>query len=142
MILVDANLLIYAKIAEMPDHERSRRWLDDRLNGSGSVGLPWQSLLAFVRITSNRKLFSHPLPVKEAWRQVEEWIDCAPAWTPTESAKHQELLATLISSDLKPNDIPDANLAAIAIGHGLELCTTDSGFARFNGLRWRNPLKN
>ncbi len=140
MILVDANILIYAKIAEMPNHEVARRWLDQSINGTSPVGLPWQSLLAFVRITTNHRVFPKPMSVSRAWAQVEEWLACPTVWTPTEGASHARLLATLMTDDLKFGDVPDANLAALAIENGLELCTADAGFARFVGLRWRNPL--
>ena len=71
MILVDANLLVYAHVASFPQHERARTWLDDRINAAAPVGLPWPSLLAFVRIVSNPRIFDRPAAVSTAWLQVE-----------------------------------------------------------------------
>ncbi len=71
MKLIDANLLIYAHIEEMPLHERSHQWLDQQLNDSPRVALPWASLLAFVRLVSNPRIFDRSVPVSAAWNQVE-----------------------------------------------------------------------
>ena len=75
MILVDANLLVYARVEDFPQHRAAHAWLDQQLNGRTGVGLPWQSLLAFVRLTSNPRIFARPLSLGEAWTQVEEWLD-------------------------------------------------------------------
>jgi len=141
MILVDANLLLYAKIRDFPQHEAARTWLEERLNDVVGVGLPWQSLMAFVRLASNPRIFQHPLPASEAWLQVEEWLACPPAWTPEPTEKHGEILASLIPSiGNRPNLLPDAHLAALAMEYGLTLCSNDADFGRFEGLRWKNPL--
>jgi toxin-antitoxin system PIN domain toxin len=141
VILVDANILLYARVAGFSQHEPARAWLDDKLNGAPRVGLPWQSLLAFVRLASNPRVFERPLNAAEAWSQAEEWLACPPAWTPVPTEKHGEVLATLIPAvGNRPNLLPDANLAALALEHGLILCSTDADFARFPGLRWQNPL--
>jgi uncharacterized protein len=92
VILVDANLLIYARSATSPDHAAARTWLDSRLNGSAPVGLSWPSLLAFVRITTNPRIYPQPLAMDAAWRQVEEWLDCEPAWIPAPAERHRALL--------------------------------------------------
>ena len=82
MILVDANLLMYAANGAAPEHDRARSWLDDRLNGSARVGLPWPSLLAFVRLATNPVVVRTPASTADAWQQVEEWLGCEPAWRP------------------------------------------------------------
>lgn len=141
MILVDANLLIYAHVASMPQHGPARRWLDDRLNGSAPVGLPWPSLLAFVRIITNPRAFERPAPIGDAWRQVTAWLACDSVWIPAPGERHAELLGGLFRpSSMRANLVPDAHLAALAIEHGLVLCSSDGDFARFPGLRWENPL--
>jgi hypothetical protein len=142
VILVDANLLTYARSAASPDHAAARSWLDTRLNGTAAVGLPWPSLLAFVRVTSNPRIHPRPLAVGEAWRQVEAWLDCPPVWIPTATERHRAVLAPLVTQAGSRSDlVPDAHLAALAIEHGLILCSTDGDFARFPGLRWENPLR-
>ena len=141
MILIDANLLIYAHVNTFPQHAAARGWLDGRLSGTASVGLPWPSLLAFIRLVTNPRIFEHPETIDKAWQQVEEWLDCLPVWIPQPTERHREALKTLlIDQSLRANLIPDAHLAALAIEHGLILCSTDGDFGRFPGLRWENPL--
>lgn len=142
MILVDANLLIYAHAGAFPQHIAAREWLDERINGTAPVGLPWPSLLAFVRIVSNPRIFSRPSSITTAWRQVESWLAMDSVWIPLPTERHREILAPLMkSAEGRANLVPDADLAALAIEHGLVLCSTDGDFARFDGLEWRNPLK-
>ena len=140
MILLDGNLLIYAKVESFPQHATARRWLDGKLNGTTGVGLPWPSLLAFVRVVSNPRVFDRPCSVVEAWAQVETWLELPTAWTPEPTDRHRGILDTLIPNAGKANLIPDAHLAALAMEYGLILQTTDRDFARFQGLRWENPL--
>lgn len=141
MILVDANLLLYAANRRAPEHERARAWLDDRLNGSVAVGLPWASLLAFIRLATNPAILQHPASTAEAWRQVEEWLACEPAWTPLPGDAHRGIVGALLKAPwMTSRLVPDAHLAALAIEHGLTLASTDGDFARFPGLKWENPL--
>lgn len=141
MILVDANVLVYAYVRDFEQHARARAWLDARLSGAGRVGLPWPSLLAFLRLVTNPRLFPRPASTRQAWRQVEDWLDCEPAWIPTPTERHREVLAELLAgSGVRANLVPDAHLAALAIEHGLTLVSTDGDFARFPGLRFENPL--
>jgi len=142
VILVDANLLLYARHARFDEHPRARQWLEDHLNGTTQVGLPWQSLMAFLRVSINPRVFEKPLTVAAAWRQVEEWLGCEPVWTPTPSDSHAAVLGRLLKDvAMTPNLVADAHLAALAIEHGLTLCSADGDFARFGGLRWSNPLR-
>ncbi len=143
MILVDANLLVYAHVRGFPQHGRARDWLDDQLTGTARVGLPWPSLLAFVRLVSNPRVFERPEPIADAWRQVEEWLSAGSAWIPTPTSRHREVLAPLlVESADRSNLVPDAHLAALAIEHGLALASTDGDFARFASLRWVNPIQH
>lgn len=141
MILVDANLLVYARVSSMPQHAAARVWLQERLNGSAPVGLPWSSLLSFVRLVTNPRVFERPERVPDAWHQVEEWLDCACVCVPVPTDRHREVLGGLLrDAAMRANLVPDAHLAALAIEHGLTLCSSDGDFARFPGLRWENPL--
>ena len=125
----------------LPEHERAREWLDGRLNDAPRVGLPWPSLLAFVRLVSNPRIFQRPERVTRAWLQVERWLDVDNAWVPTPTERHAEILARLLQETGEKADlVPDAHLAALAVEHGLTLCSTDGDFARFSDLDWRNPL--
>jgi toxin-antitoxin system PIN domain toxin len=111
------------------------------LNGTTRVGLPWESIVAFVRLVSNPRVFERPATVAAAWGQVGEWLDLGPVWIPRPTPEHRAILGALLGEAPRgANLVPDAHLAAIAIGHGLELCSTDGDFARFGNLRWTNPL--
>jgi uncharacterized protein len=140
-MLVDANLLLYAVDAESRFHTRARDWLAQQLNGERRVGLPWQSLGAFLRIVTRPGISKRPLEPDAAWEQIEDWLACDVAWVPTPTARHPEILGELITRyQLRGNLIPDAQLAALAIEHGVEVCSADTDFARFTALRWVNPL--
>jgi uncharacterized protein len=141
VILVDANILIYAHVSSFPLHRAAHDWLDQQLNGSTRVGLPWISLLAFLRLVTNPRVFEHPEPMLAAWEQVRAWLSCETAWTPQPTERHADLLSDFLAlPGIYGNLVPDAHLAALAVEHGLTLCSTDGDFARFRGLRWQNPL--
>lgn len=141
MILIDANLLIYAHVKSVPQHLPARDWLDAQLSGPTPVGLPWPSLLGFLRIITNPRVFQRPEPVGEAWHQVNAWLDAEVTWIPQPTERHREVLGTLLTeANVHANLVPDAHLAALAIEHGLLLCSTDGDFGRFSELRWQNPL--
>lgn len=142
MIAIDANLLVYAHVTSYSQHEAARTWLEDQLLRAPRVALPWASLLAFIRLVTNPRLFTEPESIGNAWAQVTAWLDAGPVWTPAPTARHRDALgACLAQPGLRANDVPDAHLAALAIEHGLRLATSDSGFARFSGLQWFNPLQ-
>ena len=141
MILVDANILIYAHVNSFAQHDAARFWLDRQLNGVPRVGLPWPSLVAFLRLVTNPRVFEHPEPIADAWAQVLAWLACEMAWVPQPTERHAELLGAFLAlPGVHGNLVPDAQLATLALEHGLTLCSTDGDFARFPGLAWRNPL--
>jgi toxin-antitoxin system PIN domain toxin len=92
MILVDANLLVYAHVRSFQQHEKAHAWLDSQFNGNSRVGLPWQSLLAFLRIVTNPRIFQMAETISDAWKQVEEWLDCEAAWIPEPTERHRDVL--------------------------------------------------
>ncbi len=140
-MLVDANLLLYARDASSPFHERARDWLSAQLNGPVRVGLPWVSMVAFVRISTHARVFERPLTPAEAWGQVDDWLEAPAAWIPVATHAHRDVLGTLVRRyELRGNLISDAHLAALAIEHGLTLCSADTDFARFSELRWVDPV--
>jgi len=141
VILVDANLLIYAYSSNFAQHATARDWFDSQINGLTRVGLPWASLLAFLRVITNPRIFPRPLPMAKAWDQVSGWLACETVWVPAPTERHAGVLATLLAQPgVHGNLVPDAHLAALAIEHGLTLCSADGDFARFSSLRWINPL--
>jgi toxin-antitoxin system PIN domain toxin len=140
LILVDANLLVYAHSKRAPNHGRARDWLDAQLSGRRRVGLPWESVLAFVRLISNPRVHPHPQPIADAWAQVGDWLSAPPAWIPLPTDRHLDVLTDLVPAVGRSELLPDAHLAALAIEHGLVLASADRDFARFDNLRWMNPL--
>ncbi len=141
MILVDVNLLIYATIPAFPQHEKTRDWLDRQLSGSSPVGLPWESTLGYLRVVTHARLFTPQVSTSVAWSRVTDWLAADPAWVPRPTERHAEVLGTLLAlPGIVGNLVPDAHLAALAIEHGLTLCSSDGDFARFPGLRWENPI--
>lgn len=141
MILVDVNILVYATFDDLPHHATAREWLDAQINGPALVGIPWESLLGFLRIATNPRTLVRPLPTATAWSQIETWLSSETVWLPQPTARHAEVLGTLLTQPgVHGNLTPDAHLAALAIEHGLILCSTDGDFARFPGLKWMNPL--
>ena len=142
MILVDANLLLYAVNADAPEHAPSKAWLDGALSGATRVGVAWPSLLAFVRLSSNPVVVRHPQTPAAAWGQVRAWLSADVAWIPSPGDRHADILGSLITMPMMSSRlVADAHLAALAIEHGLTLCSTDGDFARFPGLKWENPLR-
>ena len=141
MILVDTNLLLYASVGGTTHHERTKRWLDEQFDRESRIGLPWHSLLGFVRVASNTRAYTHAASVEEAWRQVRGWLSAINVWIPQPTERHAEIIEEIfVSVRIGTQDVMDAHLAALAIEHGLILCSADRDFARYPALRWFNPL--
>jgi uncharacterized protein len=141
MILVDANLLLYANDAGSPSYDASRHWLQTALAGSQFVRFAWLTLWAFLRISTNPRVFERPLSMLEAEDLVSSWLAQPVAGILEPGDRHWEVLRRLAQSGQTVGPlVMDAAVAAIAIEHGAILHTTDRDFARFPGLRWINPL--
>lgn len=140
-MLVDANLLLFAVHRGSAFHTAARDWLSEQLNGSRRVGLPWQSLAAFLRMATHPRAFERPLDPAAAWERVGDWLGAGVAWIPEPGERHVQILGELIlRHQLRGNLIPDAQLAALALEHGLTVYSADTDFARFTGVQWENPL--
>jgi toxin-antitoxin system PIN domain toxin len=140
-MLIDANLLLFAVDTTAHAHERAAAWLTEQLNGDRRVGLPWESLTAFLRVSTHPRASAHPATPEQAWEIVADWLAAPTVWVPGATHAHAEVLSGLVRKySLSGNLIPDAHLAALAIEHGLEVCSADTDFARFTEVRWRNPL--
>jgi len=141
VILVDANLLIYAYDGASPFQARAARWLEDRLNGQEDVGFATVSLLAFVRICTSPRILEEPLPVDDAIAIVGEILRRPRAIVASPTDFHWSTMEELCrSGQAKGPLVMDAHVAALALEHGATLCTTDRDFARFPRLRFMNPL--
>lgn len=140
MMIVDANVLIYAVNEDAPHHRVARKWLDDALAGTEPVGLSWTVLLAFLRLTTRPGLFPRPLTVEEAAGVVESWLERSAAVTVEPTTRHLSILRGLLGGlGTGANLVGDAHLAALALEHGAEIVSYDADFGRFEGVRSRRP---
>jgi uncharacterized protein len=140
-MLVDANLLLFAVDRSSPFHRGASAWLSAQLNGPRRIGIPWQSLAAFLRISTHPRASVRPLTPDQAWALVAEWLDVGVVWTPEPGHRYAELLGEIVlRHEVRGNLVPDAQLAALALEHGLAVCSTDSDFALFTEVDWHNPL--
>jgi uncharacterized protein len=141
VILVDANLLIYAHDDLSPFHEPAKSWLEQALSGPERVGLSWVTLLAFLRITTHSRLTANPLSTEEALGFIQTWLALPGVEVLHPGQHHVSILGRLLSeSGVRGPLVMDAFLAALAIEHRATLCTTDGDFGRFSGLRLHLPL--
>lgn len=142
MKLPDINLLLYAINEGSPHHQRARPWLEQTLAGTEGVGFAWLALLGFIRISTNPVALEHPLTSSEAIDYVDEWLASPVASIVSPTTQHAPILRRLLDSvGTAGNLTSDAHLAALAIEHGAELCSSDADFSRFEGLRWTDPLR-
>lgn len=141
MILVDANLLLYAYNPRAEQHEKSRIWLEAALSGPEFVRFAWLTLWAFLRIATSPRVFERPLSAAEAAAAISSWLDQTAAGVVEPGARHWDILRGLVREGQTTGAlVMDAVLAAIAIEHGATLCTTDRDFSRFANLKWSNPI--
>jgi len=142
VILVDANVLLYAYHPRAEQHETSRAWLEATLSGPDFVRFAWLTLWAFLRIATNRQVFERPLATSEAEAAISTWLAQPAAGILEPGERHWEILRRLTREGQTSGPlIMDAAIAAIAVEHGAILCTTDRDFSRFPGLRWMNSLE-
>jgi toxin-antitoxin system PIN domain toxin len=141
LILVDANLLLYAYHPRASQHAASRAWLEAALSGPQLVRFAWVTLWAFLRIATNPRVFERPLSLSEAEAAVSSWLAQPHSGILEPGERHWDLLQRLMKEGQAAGPlVMEAALAALAVEHGATLCTTDRDFARFRGLRWTNPL--
>lgn len=140
-MLVDANILLYAVDRTSPFHPAALAWLTEQLNGPRRIGLPWPVLTAFLRIATSPRASQNPLEPEAAWSYAADWLAAGPSWIPVPTDRHQEVLGRLVARyQLRGNTISDAHLAALAIEHGLTICSADTDFARYTEIEWLNPI--
>ena len=143
MTLVDTNLLVYATFTDAPEHEPAREWLEGRFaDGEGTVALCWPVVYSFVRLTSSTRVFGrNALTVREAWVDISAYLAQPAVRIVAPGAGHAAIAGDLAGTPgLRSEDVPDVEIAALAIEHGLVLASHDSGFRRFTGLRVLDPL--
>jgi len=141
MILVDVNLPVHAVNLDSPFHDKARAWWDSRLSGAEPVCLAWVTILGFVRITTSRLVLAQPLCHTEAFEYVDSWFGQPCVRTLDPLPGHWGLVRSLLDRAGTAGSLTtDAHLAALALQHGCEVCSTDTDFGRFPGLPWQNPI--
>ncbi|MHB8719205.1 MAG: TA system VapC family ribonuclease toxin [Candidatus Dormibacteria bacterium] len=139
--LVDANLVLWAHHRQFAQHQKARQWWARLLSETPLVGIPWPTILAFVRVSTHHRALERPLGIHQAWKVVDTWLDRPNTWIPVPTERHRALLAVMLETgDARGNHVQDAHLAALAMEWGLELLSADRDFGRYPGLRWRDPL--
>lgn len=135
------NLLLYATNSSDPRHPKASEWFDALMNSGERVALPWHTLLGFVRVSTNSRSQKVALSMDAALEFVEDWVEWQSVWVPEPTPHHFALVAEMLRAVPRYKLVPDAHLAALAIGHGLTLCSNDVDFRLFKGLRLENPLE-
>jgi toxin-antitoxin system PIN domain toxin len=141
MMLVDANLLLYAYDPRSEHHAASKAWLESALSGSQLVRFAWMTLWSFLRISTNPRVYERPLSIAEADQAISSWLAQPVAGILEPGERHWDILRRLATDGQAAGALMmDAALAAVAVEHGATLYTTDRDFARFSELKWTNPL--
>ncbi|MGL4513939.1 MAG: TA system VapC family ribonuclease toxin [Lacipirellulaceae bacterium] len=141
MVVVDVNVLVNLVNEAAPNHRGTFEWWTRTLKAGPTIGLPWISLVGFLRIATHLRILPQPLSPKRAVAKVDGWLRHPNTRLVGETAEHFRILGDLLLESGKAGEIlPDAHLAAIAIGNGAQLASCDTDFARFRKLRWLNPL--
>ena len=141
MILVDTNILLYAEDSLSEHHGVARIWWDAQLSASDPLALCWPVVTAFIRIGTNPRLHKRPLTLKEAIERVQSWLDQPCVRLIQASDQHWTLFQQMLrAGNATANLVTDAHLAALAVEHNCVLYSTDTDFARFRGLKWKNPI--
>jgi toxin-antitoxin system PIN domain toxin len=141
MIVPDVNILLYAYNDDAPHHSVARSWWENALSETRPVGLAWNVALGYLRLSTHPRVFARPMTPEGACAHVEAWLSQPQVFLLHPGDRHATVLFDLLRRlGTAGNLTGDAHLAALAIEHQAEVHTTDADFARFPGLRWRNPL--
>ena len=143
MRIVDLNILLYSVNSEAAEHERAHTWWEHAVNDEEIIGLAWVVLLGFLRLSTNPRVFPRPLSPGTAAAKLDAWLSRDNVRVVRERDEHWDTLKPLLSATGTAGNLTtDAHLAALAISHDAVLVSSDMDFARFEGLRWENPLRS
>jgi toxin-antitoxin system PIN domain toxin len=142
VIVLDASILLYAYDRESEKHAKARAWVEEVFSDGSPVGLPWQTISAFMRIVTNPRLAGKRFTAGEVIEIVNEWVEQPNIRLLGPGENHWSYLRQMmVEGDARGPLVTDAQLAALTIENGGVLHTTDRDFSRFPGLRWKNPLQ-
>lgn len=141
MTIIDSNLLLYAYNADAPQQAVAARWLMDLFDSGEVIALPWVTIWAFVRVSTNSRIWPNPLTAKTSFAIVAEWLSQPGVILLQPGARHARILEQIVIEHGATGPlVTDAILAALAMENGAQLASTDQDFSRFQGLRWLNPM--
>jgi uncharacterized protein len=142
VILLDANLLLYAHNVTSKEHSRAAAWMQTKVSGPEMIGLAWDVILAFLRVATTPRIFADPFELDAASSIIDQWLALPNVVTVSPTQRHWEIFRQLLpKTRARGSLIMDAHLAALAIEHGATLCTNDRDFARFPGLKVEFPIQ-
>ena len=140
-MILDVNVVLYAADSTSPHHAAAKSWLTAALTGDRRIAIPWQTVGGFVRIVTHPRAMRHPLTTEQAWTVVDSWFSSPVVWVPPASERTVRILERLmLELHLGSAMTTDAQLAALAIEHGVAVVSADADFGRFPALAWINPL--
>jgi toxin-antitoxin system PIN domain toxin len=141
LIILDANILVYASNIDAPEHRAAQRWLENLISSTEIIGLPWVTIWALLRISTNQRIRANPLSTRQAFSLISEWLEQPGIVLIQAGPRHFEILERLVAQyGVAGTLVTDAVLAALAIENGASLASTDRDFSRFSELKWINPL--
>ena len=141
MIVPDTNLLVYAHHPDAQLHSPAKRWWQALLDGNELIGLPWIVTTGFIRVSTNVRMLEQPTTTEVAVRVANDWFRYPHVFPLNPGSRHMVFLSEALAAvRIGGNLVPDAHIAALAIEYQAEVHSSDSDFARFPGLRWKNPL--
>ncbi len=141
MTIIDANVLLYAYNADAPQHGVAMAWLEALFQSEETIGLPWATLWAFLRISTNQRVWPNPMPIERAFGLIRAWLAEPGVSILHPGPRHAEILERLLSESRASGAmVSDAVMAALALEYGATLASSDRDFSRFPGIRWVNPV--
>jgi toxin-antitoxin system PIN domain toxin len=143
VIIPDINVLVHAYNLDAREHKSARHWWEGALQSPRPIGMPWATMLGFIRVSTIPRLTRRPLFPREAVANVRTWLSTPNVQIVIPGEAHAEILFSLLDElGTAGNLTTDAHLAALALEYNAEIATTDADFARFRGLRWFNPTED
>lgn len=142
MILPDTNLLVYAYNSASPFHARAAAWWSGCMDGGETIGLAPVVVYGFLRLATNPRAVENPASVEQVGAVIRGWVARPAVRLLREGGPPQleRVLELLEACGAAGNLVSDAQLAALALEHDATIHSADADFARFSGVRWRNPL--
>jgi len=142
VIIPDINILVHAYNLDSREHQPARRWWESTLRSPRPIGLPWATMLGFMRVSTIPRLTKRPLFPREATARVRSWLSAPNVQIVIPGETHAQLVFGMLEElGTAGNLTTDVHLAALAMEYNAEIATTDADFARFRGLRWFNPTE-